>query len=512
MNFLVRQKARELLKSGNISIKNNPVGLRNKFLGKEKKVTVVTAAYNAEKFIRKTIESVINQTMGIDQIEYIIIDDCSTDATNKIIQEYTAKYKNICSVTLQENNGSPGTPRNIGIELGTSKYITFLDADDWLAHDGLESLYNILEETGDDYVVGKTVKVESEAESVIGEFASIKERRSITPMDVPHFFYHMGPTARMMNLPMIKENEIGFPNMKFGEDKWFFTDVFFKVRAVSTTKKPIYYVNRTSENPSSLTRVTNVLEKRKADIDIIKYIQSKDIAIELKKVALNRIYEYDIVKTFDSQTFVKSKNKEDFIEILREAVETAKNLSYDFKNEFKVPVYKLALELFMGDRIEDFVKLFEWLKRDSNKKYHIKDGLPYYELPFLKDEYRFVRIPMLARAMDSFIMGNVYHQSFEIYGDDIDNIDSVLIRDRKRMNNEINCEVQIDGNIGQFTVSLEEIDKMEMSLFTVFIRYNDYQLMNIKRILKNKMTYNKKNVEFYTTVANNLGLAIKSLE
>ncbi|MDQ7861614.1 hypothetical protein RCO48_13245 [Peribacillus frigoritolerans] len=54
----------------------------------------------------------------------------------------------------------------------------------------------------------------------------------------------------------------------------------------------------------------------------------------------------------------------------------------------------------------------------------------------------------------------------------------------KRMDNEINCGVQIDGNIGQFTVSLEEIDKMEMSLFTVFIRYNDYQLMNIKRILK----------------------------
>ncbi|RRN74906.1 glycosyltransferase family 2 protein [Peribacillus simplex] len=512
MNFLVRQKARELLKSSNIQIKNNPSSLRNKFLGKVKKVTVVTAAFNAEKFIRKTIESVINQSIGIDQIEYIIIDDCSTDDTVKIIQEYAARYKNICLVSLQENNGSPGTPRNIGIELGTSKYITFLDADDWLAPDGLESLYNILEETGDDYVVGKTVKVESESETVIGEFASIKERRSITPLDVPHFFYHMGPTARMMNLSMVKENEIGFPNMKFGEDKWFFTDVFFKVRAVSTTKKPIYYVNRTSENPYSLTRVTNVLDKRKADVEIIRYIQSKDIAIELKRVALNRIYEYDIVKTFDSQTFVKSKKKEDFIEVLRDAVETTKNLSYDFTNEFKVPIYKFAIELFMADRIDDFIRLFEWLKRDANKKYLIKDCLPYYELPFLEGDYRFVRIPMLARAIDSYVIDNVYHQSFEIYGDDINNIDSVLIRDRKRMDNEINCEVRIEGNRGHFTVSLDEIDRMEKSLFTVFIRYNDYQLVNIKRILKNKMAYNNKNVEFYTTVANNLGLAIKSLE
>ncbi|PJN89156.1 glycosyltransferase family 2 protein [Bacillus sp. mrc49] len=512
MNILVRQKARELLKGSAVKIKNNPSSLRNKFLGKEKKVTVVTAAYNSGKFIRKTIESVINQSIGIDEIEYIIIDDCSTDDTYTIIQEYAAKYKNICSVSLQENNGSPGTPRNIGIELGTSKYITFLDADDWLAPDGLESLYNILEETGDDYAVGKTVKVESESESVIGEFASVKERRSITPLDVPHFFYHMGPTARMMNLSMVKENEIGFPNMKFGEDKWFFTDVFFTVGAVSTTKKPIYYVNRTSDNPASLTRVTSVLDKRKADIEIIKHIQSKDIAPELKKIALNRIYEYDLVKSFDSQIFVKSKNKEDFIEILREAVETAKNLPYDFQDEFKVPIYKLALELFMEDRIDDFVRVFEWLKQDANKKYHIEDGLPYYELPFLEGTYRFVRIPMLARAIDSYIIDNVYHQSFEIYGEDINNIESVLIRDRKRIDNEITCDVQIEGNRGHFAVSLDDIDKMEKSLFTVFIRYNEYQLINIKRILKNKMTYNKKNVEFYTTVANNLGLAIKSLE
>lgn len=126
-----------------------------------------------------------------------------------------------------ENTGSPGLPRNIGIELATSKYLTFLDADNWLDLKGIEVLYNILEDSNDDYVVGKTIKVETKGKSVIGKFASIKERRNISPFDFPHFFYHMGPTAKMMKLSPLKEHNIRFPEMKFAEDKLFSVMYFF---------------------------------------------------------------------------------------------------------------------------------------------------------------------------------------------------------------------------------------------------------------------------------------------
>lgn len=136
MDAPFRKKAREILQHKNCEITNHPHSLKNKIFGKRKKVTVVTAAYNAEKFISRTIDSVINQTLGFDQIQLIIVDDHSSDNTKKIVSEYLAKHKNICLVSLHENTGSPGTPRNIGIELADSAYITFLDADDWLAPGG----------------------------------------------------------------------------------------------------------------------------------------------------------------------------------------------------------------------------------------------------------------------------------------------------------------------------------------------------------------------------------------
>ncbi|WP_286229704.1 glycosyltransferase family 2 protein [Neobacillus mesonae] len=509
MPISFRVHARDLINSKKVVIKNNPTKFFNNLFKSKKKVSVVVAAYNAEKFISKTIESVINQSIGFENIQLIIVDDCSTDSTGTIINDYASRFKNICSVSLSENTGSPGTPRNVGIELASGEYITFIDADDWFSKNGIEKLVGILDETGDDYVVGKTIKVETGGESIIGEFASVKDRRSISPFDVRHFFYHMGPTAKMMKLSLLKENDIGFPNMKFAEDKLFFFDVFLAASKVSTTVEPVYYVNRTDTNQGSLTRTTNVIDKRRSDLKVIEYIQSKSLPSEKERRILNRLYEYDIVKTFDSMLFVNSDSKDDFISVLAKAIETTQNLQYDFLEDFETPLYKAAVELYMENRIDDFINLFIWLKKDKNKKYVIKDNLPYYEVPFFNDKYKYIRIPFLTRALDSYVIDNVYIQNIQIYGDDLNCLNHILIRDRNRIDNEIIIDFNRDGNFLQFKVDISRLNSLENSLFTVFIKYNNYKLLNIKRILKNQISFNNKNFEFYTTLANNLGLSIK---
>ncbi|OIU67690.1 glycosyltransferase family 2 protein [Rossellomorea aquimaris] len=503
------QKARDLIAQKKYSVLNHPHSLMKKLLS-SKKLTVVTAAYNAERFIGKTIESVLNQSLEAESIEYIIVDDCSTDRTAEIAASYADRYKNITLITLHENTGSPGTPRNIGIELATTDYITFLDADDWLHPDGLKALYSILEETGDDYVAGKTIKMEKSGESIIGEFASVKERRGISPFDVPHFFYHMGPTARMVKRKLLIDHDIRFPEMRFGEDKVFFSDVFFNAAAVSTTVQPVYYVNRLEENKGSLTKTTDVLDKRRNDLEIIHYIKGKNLPLHMEKTALTRIYEYDFLRTFDSSLFVNSKNKESFFELFREVVETTSDLRYPFLEEFKMPLFRAAAELFINNRIDDFTKIFLWHKKEKHKKYVIKGGLPYFEIPFLEDEYHLIRIPMLAVASEQETAGEKsYRQTFEVYGDYMNEINEIVIRDRSKVDHDLLCDVSLKGNEGSFIVSVEDLNRLDDSLYTIFVRYNDYQLANLKVIPQNHITYKDREFLFYTTKADNLGLSVK---
>lgn len=96
-------------------------------MSKEPLVSVITPAYNAEKYIAKTIESILSQTYK--NFEYIIVDDASTDSTWDIIQEYANKDSRI-KAFKNENNLYIAGNRNKGLDKASGKYIVWQDADD----------------------------------------------------------------------------------------------------------------------------------------------------------------------------------------------------------------------------------------------------------------------------------------------------------------------------------------------------------------------------------------------
>ncbi|MGB5920496.1 glycosyltransferase family 2 protein [Arcobacter sp.] len=98
---------------------------------KQPLVTVIIPLYNAEKYISKTIDNVINQTY--QNWEMIVVDDCSTDISRNIVKDYEEKDHRIKLIESESNFGGPARPRNIGVENAKGEYIAFLDADDiWL--------------------------------------------------------------------------------------------------------------------------------------------------------------------------------------------------------------------------------------------------------------------------------------------------------------------------------------------------------------------------------------------
>ena len=93
-------------------------------------VSIITPSYNSEQFISQTIDSVLAQTY--ENWELIIIDDCSIDNSNKIIEAHMQRSEKIKLILLKNNSG-PAIARNKGIEQAKGRYIAFLDSDDlWM--------------------------------------------------------------------------------------------------------------------------------------------------------------------------------------------------------------------------------------------------------------------------------------------------------------------------------------------------------------------------------------------
>ena len=116
------------------------------------KVSVIIPVYNTEKFLRKCLDSVCNQTL--QDIEIICINDCSTDGSLEILREYAGKDNRIKLIELLENCGA-AKARNIGIDIAEGEYLGFVDSDDFIDLDFYKKLYGKAKETDADAVKGK---------------------------------------------------------------------------------------------------------------------------------------------------------------------------------------------------------------------------------------------------------------------------------------------------------------------------------------------------------------------
>lgn len=104
------------------------------------KISIIVPVYNAEKFLKQCFDSLINQTLN--DIEIIAIDDCSTDNSFKILQEYEQKYPSKVHVFKNKRNCGVGFTRNVGLDKAKGFYIGFIDSDDYVSKNMYEDMYN----------------------------------------------------------------------------------------------------------------------------------------------------------------------------------------------------------------------------------------------------------------------------------------------------------------------------------------------------------------------------------
>ena len=106
-------------------------------------ISVILPVYNAECWLHKCLDSLIEQTL-FDKMELIIVNDGSTDESAQIMDDYSKQYENIQCIHIL--NGGVSNARNIGLDNCNGEYIAFVDADDYFDRNFIENLYRAMDE------------------------------------------------------------------------------------------------------------------------------------------------------------------------------------------------------------------------------------------------------------------------------------------------------------------------------------------------------------------------------
>ena len=200
-----------------------------------RQVSVITPCHNSQAFITDTIESVRSQTY--QNWEMLIVDDCSTDNSASIIQEYCTKDNRIHYLKTAQPSGSPVIPRNIGIKTAKGRYIAFLDSDDCWLRTKLEDQIPLFEDDNVAIVFTNYEKIASSGER--------KGRKIIAP-------------ATVCYRDLLKGNCIGcltaiYDTAKTG--KVYFQDVGHEDYALWLSILRSGYIAKNSETIGALYRV-----------------------------------------------------------------------------------------------------------------------------------------------------------------------------------------------------------------------------------------------------------------
>lgn len=221
-------------------------------------VSVIIPVYNAEAWLGETIESVVNQTIGFtDSIELVLINDGSTDNSEDVCLEYVKRYPNNVVYKYQKNTGVSAA-RNCGIELATSRYITFMDSDDVVSKDAYKRAVEL-------FAQNRTKKISFVSwrllffEAKFGAHPLNDKFESDAIFDVSDYpnRIQMHVNSCMFPADIIKKYTFD-TSLKYAEDAKLITEILIDNGAYGVLKDPVlFYRKRNSGNSALDTQKIN---------------------------------------------------------------------------------------------------------------------------------------------------------------------------------------------------------------------------------------------------------------
>ena len=272
------------------------------------KISVIVPVYNVEAYLERCVESILHQTYT--NFELILINDGSTDSSGQICDQLAHQYENIKVYHIE--NAGVSNARNIGIQLATGAWITFVDSDDFVTNDYLATLASAVEGGNVGFVIAPLHHIKNGIVTDLPPYSGRKELWSTEEtmkellMTTKTSFF---PVAKLFKRDLLVDEKFN-TDYHLAEDALFLTELLLKTRCSSVfIDKPIYYYDhREGSATTSVNRyVFDTIEVYKNIITQVSQV-FPNLKYELKnRECWSYITVYDKIIFTSSEQYQKEK-------------------------------------------------------------------------------------------------------------------------------------------------------------------------------------------------------------
>ncbi len=218
------------------------------------KVTIIVVAHNQRPFIEQALASIESQTIGLENIEIILVNDSSNDGTEMIFSSFLKEHpENVKTATVNFHN--VGQTRNTSLSMVTSPYLMFLDGDDVLANDACEVLLNVANQQPDCMVISPLNQFKQKEQIITRQ--NRPDQSQVEHIDARNLFL-LFLTGEKYNGQMIGTlfcsslfQDIRFPQFICYEDSHIAPDLIFRAQNLYLVNLPLYNYRKSMNSTSS---------------------------------------------------------------------------------------------------------------------------------------------------------------------------------------------------------------------------------------------------------------------
>ena len=271
----------------------------------EIKVSLVVPVYNAEKYLAKSIESMLSQSLK--EMELILVNDGSKDNSLAICEEYAKKDSRI--TVINKKNEGACIARNTGIARAKGKYIQLADADDYIDNNMLEEQYNLAEKTNAEVVMcGMKFDVHQKDGQVVISEAHYKDMVLSSQEEIKPIFMDLFDNLlfnythnKLYNAEFLKKNNLKFIDwLPLDQDTNFNIDVFKVLNKLTISSKAYYHYVKTFEETIVTRYCANKFKVRTFRYDRLKeLLEAWGIYNNENKKKLASMYIHHVIECFE---------------------------------------------------------------------------------------------------------------------------------------------------------------------------------------------------------------------